>query len=116
LSAAFCSPSSSQLPLGRRIESGHLDSTASKDNNFFIYGRDFALSHSEAPIQLQMMTKGVKSIIGKDWIHHKVIKSRIPDKVFQPSPADHGKYGGDPQNPYKLHTVTRIKSTTRHPN
>ncbi|XP_064124526.1 large ribosomal subunit protein uL30m isoform X2 [Loxodonta africana] len=36
-------------------------------------------------------------------------------QVFQPSPADHEKYGGDPQNPHKLHVVTRIKSTKRRP-
>ncbi|XP_045837124.1 39S ribosomal protein L30, mitochondrial isoform X3 [Meles meles] len=36
-------------------------------------------------------------------------------QVFQPSPADHEKYGGDPQHPHKLHIVTRIKSTKRRP-
>ncbi|XP_055463202.1 39S ribosomal protein L30, mitochondrial isoform X2 [Psammomys obesus] len=42
---------------------------------------------------------------------------RPPDRlqVFQPRPEDHEKYGGDPQNPHKLHIVTRIKSTKRRP-
>jgi large subunit ribosomal protein L30 len=35
--------------------------------------------------------------------------------VFQPKPEDHEKYGGDPQNPHKLHIVTRIRSTKRRP-
>jgi large subunit ribosomal protein L30 len=65
--------------------------------------------------RLQTVRKGVESLVGTDWIRHKFTKSRIPDKVFQPSPTDHEKYGGDPQNPHKLHIVTRIKSTKRHP-
>ncbi|XP_053409779.1 39S ribosomal protein L30, mitochondrial-like [Nycticebus coucang] len=65
--------------------------------------------------RLQTVTKGVESLVCTDWICHKLTKSRIPDKVLQPSPADHEKYGGDPQNPHKLHTVTRIKSTKRCP-
>ncbi|XP_032207926.1 39S ribosomal protein L30, mitochondrial isoform X2 [Mustela erminea] len=45
------------------------------------------------------------------------IVQRAPGRlqVFQPSPADHEKYGGDPQHPHKLHIVTRIKSTKRRP-
>uniref|UniRef100_A0A2K6EF52 Large ribosomal subunit protein uL30m n=1 Tax=Propithecus coquereli TaxID=379532 RepID=A0A2K6EF52_PROCO len=65
--------------------------------------------------RLQIVTKGVESLICTDWIRHKFTKSRIPDEVFQPSPEDHEKYGGDPQNPHKLHTVTRIKSRKRPP-
>ncbi|XP_038287569.1 39S ribosomal protein L30, mitochondrial-like isoform X1 [Canis lupus familiaris] len=61
------------------------------------------------------MTKVVEPLICTDCIRQKFTKSRIPDKVFQPSPADHEKYGGDPQHPHKLHIVTRIKSTKRHP-
>uniref|UniRef100_A0A8C0YXU7 Uncharacterized protein n=2 Tax=Canis lupus familiaris TaxID=9615 RepID=A0A8C0YXU7_CANLF len=57
----------------------------------------------------------VEPLICTDCIRQKFTKSRIPDKVFQPSPADHEKYGGDPQHPHKLHIVTRIKSTKRHP-
>ncbi|XP_053454151.1 39S ribosomal protein L30, mitochondrial-like [Nycticebus coucang] len=65
--------------------------------------------------RLQTVTKGLESLVCTDWIRHKFTKSRIPDKVFQHSPADHEKYGGDPQNPHKLHIVTRIKSTKRRP-
>ncbi|XP_053463560.1 39S ribosomal protein L30, mitochondrial-like [Nycticebus coucang] len=65
--------------------------------------------------RLQTVTKGVESLVCTDWICHRFTRSRIPDKVFQPSPADHEKYGGDPQNPHKLHIVTRIKSTKRRP-
>uniref|UniRef100_A0A2I3G1G7 Uncharacterized protein n=1 Tax=Nomascus leucogenys TaxID=61853 RepID=A0A2I3G1G7_NOMLE len=62
----------------------------------------FALSSSEAP--------QVWTLICTDWIRHKFTRSRIPDKVFQASPEEHEKYGGDPQNPHKLHIVTRIKN------
>uniref|UniRef100_A0A8C5XFA5 39S ribosomal protein L30, mitochondrial n=1 Tax=Microcebus murinus TaxID=30608 RepID=A0A8C5XFA5_MICMU len=65
--------------------------------------------------RLQTVTKGAESLICTDWIRHKFTRSRIPDKVFQPSPEDHEKYGGDPQNPHKLHIVTRIRSTRRRP-
>uniref|UniRef100_A0A9L0S0H2 Large ribosomal subunit protein uL30m n=1 Tax=Equus caballus TaxID=9796 RepID=A0A9L0S0H2_HORSE len=44
-----------------------------------------------------------------------ILGSASPRWVFQPSPADHEKYGGDPQHPHKLHIVTRIKSTKRRP-
>ncbi|KAI5125216.1 39S ribosomal protein L30, mitochondrial isoform X1 [Manis pentadactyla] len=62
-----------------------------------------------------LITKGMEPVICTDWIRHKFTRSRIPDKVFHPSPADHEKYGGDPQHPHKLHIVTRIKSTKRRP-
>ncbi|XP_058523515.1 large ribosomal subunit protein uL30m [Ochotona princeps] len=67
------------------------------------------------PSRLQTVTKGVQSLVCTEWIRHKFTKSRIPDKVFQPSPEDHDKYGGDPLHPHKLHIVTRIKSTKRRP-
>ncbi|CAI9173979.1 unnamed protein product [Rangifer tarandus platyrhynchus] len=66
------------------------------------------------PGRLQTATKGVEPIC-TDWIRHKFTRSRIPDEVFRPSPEDHEKYGGDPQQPHKLHIVTRIKSTKRRP-
>jgi large subunit ribosomal protein L30 len=67
------------------------------------------------PGRLQTVKKGAESLIGIEWICHKFTKSRIPDKLFQPKPEYHEKYGGDPQNPHKLHIVTRIRSTKRHP-
>lgn len=67
------------------------------------------------PGRLQTVKKGAESLIGTEWIRHKFTRSRIPDKVFQPRPEDHEKYGGDPQNPHKLHIVTRIRSTKRRP-
>jgi len=67
------------------------------------------------PSRLQTVKKGAESLISTEWIHHKFTRSRIPDKVFQPRPEDHKKYSGDPQNPHKLHIVTRIRSTKRHP-
>uniref|UniRef100_A0A8C9E9A9 Large ribosomal subunit protein uL30m n=2 Tax=Phocoena sinus TaxID=42100 RepID=A0A8C9E9A9_PHOSS len=67
------------------------------------------------PGRLQMVTKGVEPLVCTDWIRHKLAKSRIPDKVFQPSPEDHEKYGGDTEQPHKPHIVARIKSTKRRP-
>uniref|UniRef100_A0A673TFZ9 Uncharacterized protein n=1 Tax=Suricata suricatta TaxID=37032 RepID=A0A673TFZ9_SURSU len=63
--------------------------------------------------RLQTVTNGVESLICTDWMCHKFIKSRIADKVFQPSPTHHEKYGGDPRHPHKLHIATRMKSTKR---
>nr|XP_004669811.2 39S ribosomal protein L30, mitochondrial [Jaculus jaculus] len=68
-----------------------------------------------SPGKLQTVTKTVESLAGTNWIRHKFTKSRIPDKVFQPSPEDHEKYGGDPQHPHKLHVVTRIRSIKGRP-
>ncbi|XP_038613068.1 39S ribosomal protein L30, mitochondrial [Tachyglossus aculeatus] len=48
-------------------------------------------------------------------IRQKFTKSRIPEEVFRPSPEDHRKYGGDPENPHKLHLITRIKSVKGRP-
>lgn len=36
-------------------------------------------------------------------------------QVFQPRPGDHEKYGGDPEQPHKLHLITRIRSGRRRP-
>ncbi|NXX58615.1 RM30 protein, partial [Scopus umbretta] len=35
--------------------------------------------------------------------------------VFQPRPGDHEKYGGDPEQPHKIHVITRIKSVVGRP-
>uniref|UniRef100_A0ABI7Z1K0 Uncharacterized protein n=1 Tax=Felis catus TaxID=9685 RepID=A0ABI7Z1K0_FELCA len=67
------------------------------------------------PGRLQTVTNGVECLIYTDWMCHKFTNSRIADSVFQPSPADHEKYGEDPQHPRKLHIVTRVKSTKRCP-
>ncbi|XP_008121754.3 large ribosomal subunit protein uL30m [Anolis carolinensis] len=57
----------------------------------------------------------VELVTWQVWIRQKFTKSRIPDWVFQPRPGDHEKYGGDPEQPHKLHLVTRIKSGRRRP-
>ncbi|XP_050787887.1 39S ribosomal protein L30, mitochondrial [Gopherus flavomarginatus] len=57
----------------------------------------------------------VDSLTWTAWIRHKFTKSRIPASVFQPQPSDHEKYGGDPEQPHKLHLVTRIKSGIGRP-
>ncbi|XP_053295742.1 39S ribosomal protein L30, mitochondrial [Pleuronectes platessa] len=45
----------------------------------------------------------------------KFYKSRIPKELFAERSKEHEKYGGDPEQPHKLHIVTRIKSVMRRP-
>uniref|UniRef100_A0A3B3IIC7 Large ribosomal subunit protein uL30m n=2 Tax=Oryzias latipes TaxID=8090 RepID=A0A3B3IIC7_ORYLA len=42
-------------------------------------------------------------------------KARILKEVFAERSKEHDKYGGDPDQPHKLHIVTRVKSTMRRP-
>ncbi|XP_026522589.1 39S ribosomal protein L30, mitochondrial [Notechis scutatus] len=49
------------------------------------------------------------------WIRQRFTRSRIPESVFQPQPGDHEKYGGNPEEPHKLHLITRIRSGMRRP-
>ncbi|XP_063070041.1 39S ribosomal protein L30, mitochondrial [Engraulis encrasicolus] len=42
-------------------------------------------------------------------------KSRVPQEVYEERSQDHEKYGGDPEQPHKLHLVTRVKSVSRRP-
>ncbi|XP_075708741.1 large ribosomal subunit protein uL30m [Rhinoderma darwinii] len=55
------------------------------------------------------------SLLWSDWIRHKFTKSRIPEETFQPKPEDHEKYGGDPQQPHKIHLITRVRSWVGRP-
>ncbi|XP_037345219.1 39S ribosomal protein L30, mitochondrial [Pungitius pungitius] len=42
-------------------------------------------------------------------------KARIPKELFEERSKEHEKYGGDPDQPHKLHIVTRVKSVMRRP-
>ncbi|XP_072300850.1 large ribosomal subunit protein uL30m [Eucyclogobius newberryi] len=42
-------------------------------------------------------------------------RSRIPQDIFDERSKEHEKYGGDPEQPHKLHIVTRVKSAIRRP-
>ncbi|XP_066840069.1 large ribosomal subunit protein uL30m isoform X1 [Anser cygnoides] len=57
-------------------------------------------------------TEGVAPAV---WARQMFTRSRIPKEVFQPRPEDHEKYGGDPEQPHKIHVVTRIKSVIGRP-
>lgn len=48
-------------------------------------------------------------------IRNKFTKSRIPNVIFEERSKEHDKYGGDPNQPHKLHLVMRVKSTKRRP-
>ncbi|XP_037646888.1 39S ribosomal protein L30, mitochondrial [Sebastes umbrosus] len=45
----------------------------------------------------------------------KFTKARIPKELFEERSKEHEKYGGDPDQPHKLHIVTRVKSVMRRP-
>ncbi|XP_019956179.2 large ribosomal subunit protein uL30m [Paralichthys olivaceus] len=45
----------------------------------------------------------------------KFSKARIPKELLAERSKEHEKYGGDPDQPHKLHIVTRIKSVMRRP-
>ncbi|XP_060785620.1 39S ribosomal protein L30, mitochondrial [Neoarius graeffei] len=45
----------------------------------------------------------------------KFTRSRIPPQVFHERSKEHEMYGGDPEQPHKLHIVTRVKSTKGRP-
>ncbi|XP_068602901.1 large ribosomal subunit protein uL30m [Brachionichthys hirsutus] len=45
----------------------------------------------------------------------KFTKSRITPEYFAERSKEHEKYGGDPDQPHKLHIVTRVKSVMRRP-
>ncbi|KAM8857169.1 large ribosomal subunit protein uL30m [Synchiropus picturatus] len=45
----------------------------------------------------------------------KFHKSRIPKELLAQRSQEHDKYGGDPEQPHKLHIVTRVKSVIGRP-
>ncbi|XP_069563701.1 large ribosomal subunit protein uL30m [Brachyistius frenatus] len=45
----------------------------------------------------------------------KFSKARIPKEIFVERSKEHEKYGGDPDQPHKLHIVTRVRSVLRRP-
>ncbi|XP_070694459.1 large ribosomal subunit protein uL30m [Pempheris klunzingeri] len=45
----------------------------------------------------------------------KFAKARVPTEIFAEKSEEHEKYGGDPDQPHKLHIVTRVKSVMRRP-
>ncbi|KAL3056098.1 39S ribosomal protein L30, mitochondrial [Trematomus bernacchii] len=45
----------------------------------------------------------------------KFTKARVPKQIFEERSKEHDRYGGDPEQPHKLHIVTRVKSTMRRP-
>ncbi|KAM8819817.1 large ribosomal subunit protein uL30m [Eudromia elegans] len=63
----------------------------------------------------QLLWRSVDRVSGAVWIRPIFTRSRIPDSVFQPRPEDHAKYGGDPEQPHKIHLVTRIKTVIGRP-
>ncbi|XP_062257944.1 39S ribosomal protein L30, mitochondrial [Platichthys flesus] len=67
-------------------------------------------------LSTQILTKAALS--PRPWFvstRSKFYKSRIPKELFAERSKEHEKYGGDPEQPHKLHIVTRIKSVMRRP-
>ncbi|XP_066032671.1 large ribosomal subunit protein uL30m [Chamaea fasciata] len=63
----------------------------------------------------KVLGKRVEGMASPVWVRCHFTRSTIPDSVFQPRPEDHKKYGGDPEEPHKIHVITRIKSVIGRP-
>ncbi|KAK2544561.1 Mrpl30 [Columba livia] len=63
----------------------------------------------------KVLGKRMEGMAPTAWVRCLFTRSRIPDSVFQPRPGDHEKYGGDPEQPHKIHVITRIKSVIGRP-
>lgn len=48
-------------------------------------------------------------------VRSRFTKARISKELFAERSQEHEKYGGDPDQPHKLHIVTRVKSVMRRP-
>lgn len=48
-------------------------------------------------------------------LFYQGIQSFTTIQVFEERSKEHEIYGGDPEQPHKLHVVTRVKSTKRRP-
>lgn len=48
-------------------------------------------------------------------IRSKITKARVPQELFAERSKEHEKYGGNPDQPHKLHIVTRVKSVMGRP-
>ncbi|XP_072541275.1 large ribosomal subunit protein uL30m [Salminus brasiliensis] len=71
--------------------------------------------HLSAPVWVKTLPEAVTS-----WPLHMVCRSKftkyhIPPEVFEERSKEYEKYGGDPEQPHKLHIVTRVRSTKRKP-
>ncbi|CAI9609962.1 unnamed protein product, partial [Staurois parvus] len=55
------------------------------------------------------------SLVWPSSIRHKFTRSCLPEETFQPKPEDHEKYGGDAEQPHKLHVITRIQTVVGRP-
>uniref|UniRef100_A0AAQ4PJI7 Large ribosomal subunit protein uL30m n=3 Tax=Gasterosteus aculeatus TaxID=69293 RepID=A0AAQ4PJI7_GASAC len=64
---------------------------------------------SSLPVQL--LSAGPRFVPARS----RFTKARIPKELFEERSKEHEKYGGDPEQPHKLHIVTRVKSVMRRP-
>ncbi|XP_037542481.1 39S ribosomal protein L30, mitochondrial [Nematolebias whitei] len=74
-------------------------------------GRSFSLLSVKA-------LKGATVLSPCGWLvsaRSKFFKARIPKEIFAERSKEHDKYGGDPEQPHKLHLVTRVRSVMRRP-
>ncbi|KAM4608293.1 large ribosomal subunit protein uL30m [Polymixia lowei] len=68
------------------------------------------------PVSVKILTGA--TLLRCPWfvpLRNKFTKSRIPQEIFEKRSIEHEKYGGDPDQPHKLHIVTRVKSAMRRP-
>ncbi|XP_066543111.1 39S ribosomal protein L30, mitochondrial [Hoplias malabaricus] len=68
-----------------------------------------------APVWVKNLPEAAASWPQLTVCRSKFTRSRIPPEVFEERSKEHEKYGGNPDEPHKLHIVTRVKSTMRRP-
>ncbi|KAI4892720.1 hypothetical protein NFI96_015306 [Prochilodus magdalenae] len=71
--------------------------------------------HLPAPVLVKNLPEAATSWPLFIVCRSKFTKSRIPQEVFEERLNEHEKYGGNPEQPHKLHIVTRVKGTMRRP-
>ncbi|KAM9485710.1 large ribosomal subunit protein uL30m isoform 1-T4 [Salvelinus alpinus] len=68
--------------------------------------------HIPSPIQALTESTPLPWLIS---FRNKFTKARIPQEILDERSQEHEKYGGNQEQPHKLHVVTRVKSTMRRP-
>lgn len=69
--------------------------------------------HLASPGSITMLTE-----VTCPWVvsfRSKFTKVRVGQEYFEERSKDHEKYGGDPDQPHKLHIVTRVKTVKARP-
>ena len=69
--------------------------------------------HLAPPGPMTLLTE-----VARPWMlsfRSKFTRARLQPEYFEKRSEDHEKYGGDPDQPHKLHIVTRVKTVKARP-